>query len=262
MEMPWREAVIKVLQSHPDGLHYTQIAEEIERQGLKKSVGATPAISANVAISLSLRNEESQSPFERIGSGRYRLRPSTLSSKEVIEAPALIEDDEAVPGLIRAFGIHWKREDIEWKTQPRLWGKQQLSSEPIDFCDQRGVYVLYDGRDVIYAGRAIDQSLGKRLFDHTRDRLNGRWDRFSWFGVRVPTPEGKLVEQGFTSAVPDLIVTLEALLIESLEPRLNRKRGDEFRALEFLQVRDAVFDTEAKKKLFTDVFAEFLKKKD
>jgi hypothetical protein len=35
-----------------------------------------------------------------------------------------------------------------------------------------------------------------------------------------------------------LIVTMEALLIEGLEPRQNRKRGDDFRAVEFLQVED------------------------
>jgi hypothetical protein len=36
-----------------------------------------------------------------------------------------------------------------------------------------------------------------------------------------------------------LIVTMEALLIEGLEPPQNRKRGDDFRAVEFLQVEDS-----------------------
>lgn len=35
-----------------------------------------------------------------------------------------------------------------------------------------------------------------------------------------------------------LIVTMEALLIEGVEPPQNRKRGDDFRAAEFLQVED------------------------
>ena len=35
-----------------------------------------------------------------------------------------------------------------------------------------------------------------------------------------------------------LIATMEALLIEGLEPPLNRKRGDDFSAVEFLQVKD------------------------
>jgi hypothetical protein len=39
-------------------------------------------------------------------------------------------------------------------------------------------------------------------------------------------------------SLDSLIVTMEALLIEGLEPPQNRKRGDEFRAIEFLQVED------------------------
>ncbi len=35
-----------------------------------------------------------------------------------------------------------------------------------------------------------------------------------------------------------LIVTMEALLIEGLEPPQDRRRGDDFRAVEFLQVED------------------------
>jgi hypothetical protein len=38
--------------------------------------------------------------------------------------------------------------------------------------------------------------------------------------------------------VDSLITTMEALLIEGLEPPQNRKRGDEFKAVEFLQVED------------------------
>ena len=35
-----------------------------------------------------------------------------------------------------------------------------------------------------------------------------------------------------------LIVTMEALLIEGLEPHQNGQRGDDFRAVEYLQVED------------------------
>lgn len=39
-------------------------------------------------------------------------------------------------------------------------------------------------------------------------------------------------------SLENLITTMEALLIEGLEPPQNRKRGDDFRAIEFLQVTD------------------------
>jgi hypothetical protein len=99
--------------------------------------------------------------------------------------------------------------------------------------------LLHDDREVIYVGRAIDQPLAKRLYQHTYDRLNGRWNRFSWFGVSSVNEDGTLVPPSAFEVEPaDLIAAFEALLIEGLEPRQNRKRGADFRAVEYIQVRD------------------------
>ena len=127
---------------------------------------------------------------------------------------------------------------------PRLLGRQKQESLTVDFCKQIGVYLLYDGFRVVYVGRAINQGLGTRLFQHTTDRLQRRWNRFSWFGL-FPTIDNSdntrasintHYQPDFDSSV--LIQTLEALLIEGLEPPQNRKRGDDFNATEFLQVKD------------------------
>lgn len=93
---------------------------------------------------------------------------------------------------------------------------------------------------MIYVGRTTEQPLGKRLFQHSVDRLNGRWDRFSWFGVCAVMDNGSLRQIDGTGSfsLENLITTMEALLIEGLEPPQNRKRGDDFRAIEFLQVTD------------------------
>ncbi len=45
-------------------------------------------------------------------------------------------------------------------------------------------------------------------------------------------------------------------MIEGLEPRQNRKRGDDFRAVEFLQVADP----ELRKKLLTQWMGELMTK--
>jgi hypothetical protein len=74
---------------------------------------------------------------------------------------------------------------------------------------------------------------------HTLDRLNGRWDRFSWFGIKQVTEDAKLIPANFTGLNENIIIaTMEALLIEGLEPSQNRKSGDYFRAKEYLQVSD------------------------
>ena len=81
--------------------------------------------------------------------------------------------------------------------------------------------------------------MGLRLFDHTRDRLTGRWDRFSWFGVRGVRDDGNLTPLPKAGiAVMSLIATMEALLIEGLEPPQNRRQGEGFNAVEFIQETD------------------------
>ncbi len=81
--------------------------------------------------------------------------------------------------------------------------------------------------------------MGQRLFEHTRDRLTGRWNRFSWFGVRGVQDNGELTQIPTVGiGVGGLIATMEALLIEGLEPPQNRRQGDGFNAVEFIQETD------------------------
>jgi len=235
-DLGWREAIIAVLQKQGEAMHYTDIAQAITDAGIKKTVGATPAASVASIISLSLQNEGEKSPFVRVSRGYYALR----IKKPVVPAatpPAPEVQDRT--GFINAFGMYWRREKVLWKTVPLLLGQQQVGSEPVDLCQQKGVYMLHDGSKVVYVGRTTDQPLGVRLRQHTVDRLNGRWDRFSWFGIFCVREDGSLSDAPpDTFSVENLIATMEALLIEGLEPPQNRRRGDDFSAVEFLQVED------------------------
>jgi hypothetical protein len=244
-DLGWKEAIIEVLNEATEPLHYTDIADRIVELGLRTEFGATPAKAVCAAINASHNAEGEVSPFVRVGRGMYALR-SALASLDTMPTSSggqtVATDQEAEPdemGLINAFGMYWKRDAVLWSTTPKILGQQQLGASPVDFSEQRGVYLLHDSRNVIYVGRTTDQPLGRRLFQHTMDRLNGRWDRFSWFGVYAVTQEGSLQPNGPASfSLNNLIVTMEALLIEGLEPPQNRKRGDDFRAIEFLQVVD------------------------
>ena len=233
-ELAWREAIIEVLPANGEPMHYTEIALAILDQGLKTTVGATPAASVSTALHLSLQKEANASPFVKVSRGFYALRvPKTKAP--LVEEPEATEES----GFINAFGMYWRREKVLWKTSPVILGQQQPGSQPVDFCAQTGVYLLHDGNRVVYVGRTTDQPLGIRLKQHTTDRLNGRWDRFSWFGVLPVKEDGTLAAappEAFN--LNNLIATMEALLIEGLEPPQNRKRGDDFGAVEFLQVED------------------------
>lgn len=238
-DLNWRNAIIEVLKTEKDSVHYTEITESILERGLKKQVGATPVASVAATLSNSLNQEGDQSPFERVSRGYYRLRTQKKHSRNkpsfVVEEAGREDTDT---GLINAFGMYWRREAVLW-SRPRILGQQQPGSTPVDFSHQRGVYLLHDRRDVVYVGRTTDQSLGDRLRQHTINRLNGRWDRFSWFGIYPVRADGTLGQDvGRQMNLENLIETMEALLIESLEPPQNRKRGDGFSAVEFIQVVD------------------------
>lgn len=233
-ELSWKDAIVQVLKQATDPMHYVDIAEEIARLGLKTDVGATPAQSVNATISVSIKGD-SATPFRRAGKGLYALRSAPPSVPPV--PPKDEEEDET--GLINAFGMYWSRANVLWTHSPRLLGRQGKGSTPVDFSGQQGVYLLHDRRDVVYVGRTTDQPLGLRLRQHVEDRLNGRWERFSWFGVYPVTEAGALDSKAVgTYDLSSLITTMEALLIEGLEPPQNRKRGDGFKAVEFLQVED------------------------
>lgn len=168
--------------------------------------------------------------------GTYGLRAAAGADSPDTKKPT----DEGRPpeadeSIIRCLGMYWQRDLVVWRTEPRVFGKQQALAKPVDFGGQRGIYILYDHHTVIYVGRCVDRPLGRRLYEQTIDRLGSRWNRFSWFGLLDVTDEGKLVDVPLTVSTPMLVATLEALLIETMEPPQKRKRGDDFSVVEYIQ---------------------------
>lgn len=243
MEKSWKEAIKRVLGESGAPLHYTDISEQILSRGYYKTEGATPAATVNAQIASSIKHDGEKSPFIRVGKGIFALKHSKLvepvpskKSEKIIE----ISDPEieVSDSIIRSFGMYWQRDLVVWRNDPKLFGKQQAASKSIDFGKQKGIYILYDHHTVVYVGRSVDRPLGKRLYEHTVDRLGSRWNRFSWFGLLEATNEGGLKETPFNNSLATVIATLEALLIEALEPPQNRKRGDDFSAIEYIQAID------------------------
>ena len=252
MSMSWREAIERVLGEEGKPLHYSEISELILSRGYYKTEGATPDSTVNAQITSSIKHDGEKSPFLKVSRGTYALRvakpadttlipanptialpPATL--KVLKEAQTSTVEQEPDESVIRCLGMYWQRDLVIWKSDPRVFGKQQALSKPVDFGAQRGIYILYDHHTVVYVGRSVDRPLGKRLYEHTIDRLGSRWNRFSWFGLLGVTDDGKLVETPIKVTLPSLIATLEALLIEALEPPQNRKRGDDFTVMEYIQ---------------------------
>lgn len=243
---PWKQAIIEVLSEAGESMTRTEIADAIVSKGLRTKVGATPANTVVAQISSSIAQEGECSPFIRVGRGEYALK-SAVEKKAQKPGDAVSKpEDESEAGGIQAFGVYWSRDLVHWTRKSKLLGQQQIGSESVDMSDQIGVYLLYDDREAIYVGRSIDRPIGHRLYEHTQDRLRARWNRFSWYGLYQVTDKGGLIKDVGNIAAVSLIRALEAVLIESMEPRQNRKRGDDFSGMEYIQKVDPQIERERK----------------
>lgn len=145
--------------------------------------------------------------------------------------------------FIKNYGLFWERDRVTWGTRGKgnkgsLTGYTGGSREPVDFRDQAGVYVLYDGIDiptmkVVYVGQAgqrNNDSLFVRLKAHTRDHLWNRWKRFSWLGVFTVGRNNQLVHKNIDKmahlGLPGILDHLEGVLITLMEPPLNKRGGN------------------------------------
>lgn len=241
-DMKWRDAIDKVLGDATTPLHYKDIAERIMSQEMRRNMGATPAATVNAIVTSSIKTEGDSSPYVRVSRGTFAMKSRGTMRAEERHAPAVdmseLEDEEAQYEIVSSFGMFWRRDAVEWNSSPKLLGMQQIGATPVDFLKQLGIYLLYDGREVIYVGRTTDRPLGRRLYEHTLDRMSARWDRFSWFGLLPVSETGELGALPGTVDGAKLIPALEAILIEALEPRQNRKRGDDLAAVEYIQAVD------------------------
>ncbi len=136
--------------------------------------------------------------------------------------------------LVRSVGLFWKSSNVYFGAGSQagtLYGlpAKNITADPIDFREQIGIYVLYAGYQMVYVGQSGSGSsyLLNRLKQHLKDDLAGRWDRFSWFGLRWVKQNGELstITQAHHPSTKRTLDHIEAILIHAAEPPLNRQGG-------------------------------------
>ena len=248
-ELKWIDAIEKVIDDAGKPLHYSDIADTIVEKGYRTSVGATPAMTVQVMLSNYLKDNKDPK-FVKVESGTYTLKKF------------LNRMDDSLPGekgeeyIIQSFGIMWSREQVHWKSCPDILGVQSIGALPVNFVKQIGIYCLIDGREIMYVGQTYGQSIGERLSQHTKDRFSGRWDRFSWFGLYSVDNDGNLEiteEKTRCITLENMCHTLEAILIECVEPRQNRKSGNKFSGIEYNQQQDPIIERKHYMKMLDEI---------
>lgn len=262
--MKLKEAIKKTLRENRGrALSTSEIWEYIQNHDLWQAKTATPE--ATVGSHLTERKTGLVATGVVV---RHDTRPQTYSMATDDSIDAGVSSEASVLGdlveqeggngngksLIRAFGMFWHRNRISFEPKGGMWGEQGRGGnvQPVDFSEQYGVYILYDGHRPVYVGKSErGDGIYARLRSHTKDpRKAGRWDRFSWFGIRGVTDRGELEEMN-TEISPELLVsTMEALMIEAIEPPLNRVSGNHIGGSEYLQALDPALKEEQDRDAF------------
>ncbi len=125
-DLPWKEAITRVLDDAAAAMHYADIAEAIDEQGLRKKVGATPASTVAANLTTEIRQLGEHSAFIRVKTGEYMLRkhydkdysPEASADTELQSAG---ETPGKEAGIIQAFGMYWRRNLFIGPTAPSCW---------------------------------------------------------------------------------------------------------------------------------------------
>lgn len=151
--------------------------------------------------------------------------------------------------IIKNYGFLWDRKYIyrgAGSTPGHLKGTAPSLSEA-DFREQIGVYVLYDQfQHIVYVGQAGNgnATLFSRLKNHMDGPMWNRWNYFTWVGFRAVSLDGSLsAQQSVDSGVSgfkysDALNEIEGILIEVIEPKLNKQSGRLKAAVEYYQYID------------------------
>src|SRR5580704_4098035 len=140
--------------------------------------------------------------------------------------------------LFKTCGLFWHVEDVFFG-RPGGAGvnKGQLLGDrvagplpnPIDFSEQIGVYALYADFELVYVGQVArgNNPLLGRLRDHANGDFSGRWNRFSWFGLRWVKANGKLSNDNaaFHPDREEVLDHVEGIILQFSEPPLNGQEG-------------------------------------
>lgn len=224
--MTWLDAIIKVLESTRTPMHYTKIWDAIRDKHYRECDAKTnPEVIVNSTIQL---NKDKIVSFG--DKGCYILKKHLDATiKKYLEQNIPVQQ-----GIIRAYGRRWNRAKFE-QNNYKMLGKlaNEKRSSQVDLSSERGVYVLYNGYEIVYVGQTTNP-IADRIKAHTKD--NKKWDSFAWYGIDA-IENGLICKEKVLTITPNaLIDAFEAVMIMATDPCLNKQRGKNVRGQEYQQI--------------------------
>lgn len=226
-QMTWIEAIVKVLETAKTPMHYTQIWDVIRDKHYREcEVDSNPEIMVNVNI------QQNKDKIVRFGGKGYYILRKALDTniKKYLEQNTFSQQC-----IIGAYGKMWSRAKFE-KNKYVMIGKlaNAKKSPQVDLSTERGIYVLYNGYDIVYVGQTTNP-IATRLKTHAKRNI--KWDSFSWYGIDSVMDNGQICKEKVLITTSNaLIDALEAVLIIAAEPGLNKQRGKNIRGQEYQQI--------------------------
>ena len=111
-ELTWRKAIERVLSEAPGAMNYKDLTDKIIDDGLRSSLGATPAASVSAELNTALKKEGDNCPFQKIGRGLFVWKAKagiTQTPSVPVEEP----EEEVQYDVISSFGMFWRRDAID-----------------------------------------------------------------------------------------------------------------------------------------------------
>ena len=226
-EMTWEEATLHILGEAAEPMSCSDIAEAILERELKTTAGKTP--SYTVAGVISRMRSRGDANIIKTRPGFFQLAPQ-LDEPPMAETDELDATDTVNNLAVAAYGLHWERDKVDWNAR-RLLG-YDIDPNPeqaVNFANQQGVYLLHSWQSVVYVGKttAREGGLFQRLQNHHRRQVwSGKWERFSWFGIRRVNESGEMDDGPNTASKEVVSALMEAVLIETLRPSFNQQQGN------------------------------------
>lgn len=133
--------------------------------------------------------------------------------------------------IIKTYGLHWKpnlifgNKGLRGRNCFKGRVKHKNKYAEIDFWKTRGIYSLFKDFEVVYVGTVTDMSLGDRIANHYKYK-GEYWNTFSFFSfskINFASHTMSTVTDSLQVNKAMVIKTLEAILINTAEPFLNKQ---------------------------------------